>query len=115
MLAEADGSAAEADRVRSELVEALGDGATEVRTPEARPLWRWRDGVSLAVAAARGTKLSEDIVVPPDRLGEAIEETLAIGDRHGLEACSWGHAGDGNLHASFLLDAGDEEQRRRAN
>ena len=40
--------------------------------------------------------------MPLDRLAEAIEETLAIGRRHGLDACSWGHAGDGNLHSTFL-------------
>ncbi|MDQ3676014.1 MAG: FAD-binding protein [Actinomycetota bacterium] len=113
VLAEADGCPAEAERVRAELVEALAEGAAEVLTPEAPPLWRWRDGVSGAVAAVRGTKLSEDIVVPLDRLGEAIEETLAIGVRHGLEACSWGHAGDGNVHATFLLDPDDEAQRAR--
>ena len=69
-----------------------------------RALWRWRDGVSIAVAAQRGGKVSEDIAVPLDRLREAIEATVAIGERHGLEACSWGHAGDGNLHSTFLVD-----------
>jgi len=43
-------------------------------------------------------------------LADAIERTLEIGERHGLEACSWGHAGDGNLHSTFLLDPGDEDQ-----
>ncbi|MDX6689416.1 MAG: glycolate oxidase [Solirubrobacteraceae bacterium] len=114
VIAEADGSVAEARRVRDELVEALAEGATEVRTPDVREAWRWRDGVSHAVTAARGTKLSEDIVVPLDRLAEAIEGTAAIGVRHGLDACSWGHAGDGNLHATFLLDRGDDAQRTRA-
>ncbi len=114
VLAEADGSAAEAERVRSDLAEALTDGATTVLTPQPRVLWRWRDGVSLAVTAARGAKLSEDIAVPLDRLGEAIDETLAIGARHDLDACSWGHAGDGNVHATFLLDPGDDAQRARA-
>ena len=79
-----------------------------------RALWRWRAGVSHAVSAARGAKLSEDIAVPLDRLQEGIEEILAIGARHGLEACSWGHAGDGNLHATFLLEPGDLAQRVRA-
>ena len=46
-------------------------------------LWRWRDGVSIAVEARRGGKVSEDIVVPLDRLAEAIEETVAIGARQG--------------------------------
>jgi glycolate oxidase subunit GlcD len=118
VLAEADGSAAEAARVRDELVEALSDGATRVAAPEdraaVRELWRWRDGVSLAVTAARGAKLSEDIAVPVDRLAEAVGETVAIGARHGLQACSWGHAGDGNVHATLMLDGGDAGQRARA-
>jgi FAD/FMN-containing dehydrogenase len=70
--------------------------------------------VSLAVTARLGGKVSEDIVVPFERLGEAVEATLAIGARHGLEACSWGHAGDGNLHATFLLQPGDAEALARA-
>ena len=107
VLAEADGSAAEA----AELVAALGPGAREVPPLE---LWRWRDGVSIAVTAARGGKLSEDVAVPLDRLAQAIVETVTIGARHGLDACSWGHAGDGNLHSTFLLDPGDVEQRARA-
>jgi len=118
VLAEADGSAAEAERVRGELLEALSDGAERLHAPDdraaVRALWRWREGVSLAVTAARGAKLSEDIAVPVDRLAEAIGETVAIGARHGLPACSWGHAGDGNVHASFMLDAGDDVQRARA-
>lgn len=114
VLAEADGSATEAERVRAELMEALAEGAAGVLTPPVRELWRWRDGVSLAVTAARGAKLSEDIAVPLDRLAEAIEQTLAIGERHDLEACSWGHAGDGNVHATFLLEPGDGAQRERA-
>jgi FAD/FMN-containing dehydrogenase len=102
---------AESEADRDALLEALGDGAV---APGAGEVWRWRDGVSIAVRAARGEKLSEDIAVPVDRLGEAIEGTLAIGARHGLEACSWGHAGDGNLHSSFLLDPGDAAMRERA-
>ncbi len=118
VLAEADGSAAEAARLRGELLEALAAGARRVHAPEQlgaiRDLWRWRDGVSLAVTAERGAKLSEDVAVPVERLAEAIEETIAIGARHGLDACSWGHAGDGNLHATFMLDRGDAGQRERA-
>jgi FAD/FMN-containing dehydrogenase len=102
-------------------VEALGEEALAVYAPvqrfEVEALWRWRDGVSIAIEARRGGKVSEDIVVPLDRLGEAIEETIAIGRRHGLEACSWGHADDGNLHSTFLVapeDGGELERARRA-
>jgi glycolate oxidase subunit GlcD len=118
VLAEADGSTAEAERLRAELESVLGDGALGVRAPEsgreAGDLWRWRDGVSIAVTARRGAKVSDDIVVPLDRLREAIEETLAIGRRHGLEACSWGHAGDGNLHSTFLVTPDDPADLARA-
>jgi FAD/FMN-containing dehydrogenase len=96
---------------RDALLEALGAGAV---APPAREVWRWRDGVSIAVRALRGEKLSEDIAVPVERLADAIEATVEIGARHGLEGCSWGHAGDGNLHSSFLLDPGDGEMRARA-
>ncbi|HEX2436594.1 MAG TPA: FAD-linked oxidase C-terminal domain-containing protein [Solirubrobacterales bacterium] len=118
VLAEADGSVEEAARLQGELAEATGEGALDVRAPdtprEVDELWRWRDGVSIAVTARRGGKVSEDIVVPIDRLREAIAETVAIGERHGLEACSWGHAGDGNLHSTFLVSRDDNAALERA-
>jgi glycolate oxidase subunit GlcD len=118
VLAEADGSAEEAARLRSDLVEVLREDALVVISPEGSPavadLWRWRDGVSIGVAASRGGKVSEDIVVPFDRLEEAIEATLAIGRRYDLVACSWGHAGDGNLHSTFVVSPKDEEELARA-
>ena len=117
LIAEADGSVAEAERGRALLADALAGPARTLWSPaagaETEALWRWRDGVSLAVTAHLGGKASEDIVVPVDRLAEAVEETQGIGRRHGLEACSWGHAGDGNLHSSFLFERGDEAAMRR--
>ena len=118
VIAEADGAAEEALRIQRDLVEALAEDALAVCTPaapaEVTALWRWRDGVSFAVTAQTGAKVSEDVVVPVDRLREAILGTVEIGARHGLAACSWGHAGDGNLHSSFLLDVGDRTARVRA-
>jgi FAD/FMN-containing dehydrogenase len=118
VLAEVDGSAEEVERLRAELVAVLAEGAVAVHAPSEAAtiaeLWRWREGVSIAVTAELGGKVTEDIVVPLDRLGEASEETLAIGERHGLPACSWGHAGDGNLHSTFLVAADDEHGLARA-
>jgi glycolate oxidase subunit GlcD len=118
VIAEADGSSGEVGRVVADMEEALGPGAIGgvLTTTERGPveaLWSWRDGVSIAVAAQKGGKISEDIVVPLDRLAEAIEETVAIGERHGLTACSWGHAGDGNLHSTFLVDLDDSGEMVR--
>jgi glycolate oxidase subunit GlcD len=114
VLAEADGSAGEAARVRAEVVEVLGDDALALYAPETpaeiAALWRWRHGLALVVDAQRGGKASEDIAVPLDRLGEAIEGSLELGRRLGVPACSWGHAGDGNLHTTFLLATEDEAE-----
>src|ERR1700677_2142933 len=120
VLAEVDGDEATALSARGELLEALGDAratyapSAGAAAAQVRALWRWRAGMPYAVQAPRGGKLSEDIVVPLDRLEEAIEGTLQIGARHGLAACSWGHAGDGNLHATMLLDPADRAEVARA-
>jgi FAD/FMN-containing dehydrogenase len=102
---------AESETEREALLEALGP---EALAHEPREVWRWRAGLSIGVRAARGEKLSEDIVVPLDRLGEAIERTLEIGAHHGVEATSWGHGGDGNLHSTFIYDPADADEHRRA-
>jgi glycolate oxidase subunit GlcD len=118
LIADADGSNQEASILRGELVEVLGVDALSIHAPtEAREisrLWRWRDGASLAVTAQRGGKVSEDIVVPVDRLHEAIQGTVEIGRKYRLQACSWGHAGDGNLHSTFLIDLADADELKRA-
>jgi FAD/FMN-containing dehydrogenase len=118
VIAEADGTVEEVARLRGDLADALAEEALAVHAPETAAeimaLWRWREGVSLAVQAVRGGKVSEDIVVPLDRLGEAIAATLEIGARHGVHSCSWGHAGDGNLHSTFLVDRTNEAEVSRA-
>ena len=118
VVAEADGSRREAERLREDVVAALEEEALDVFAPSepevVRELWRWRDGVSIAVTARRGGKVSEDIVVPLDRLADAIEGTVEIGRRHRLSACSWGHAGDGNLHSTFLVAPERPEELERA-
>jgi glycolate oxidase subunit GlcD len=118
VVAETDGTAAEAAAAAEELRELLQPNALLLHTPTLREeisaLWRWREGVSLAVSAQRGGKVSEDIVVPLDRLRDAIDATNLIGQRFGLEACSWGHAGDGNLHSTFLINPEDDTELNRA-
>jgi glycolate oxidase subunit GlcD len=98
------GSEAAVASERAELEEVLGRSATRVERAEPRALWRWRDGVHGAVTSVRGGKVSEDVAVPVERLADALERVASIGAEHGLESCAWGHAGDGNLHATFLVD-----------
>ena len=118
VIADADGSEHEAARLHAELVEVLSDGAVSIHAPREdraiSDLWRWRNGTSLGVTAQLGGKVSEDIVVPLERLLDAIEATGEIGRRHRLPACSWGHAGDGNLHSTFMISPDDRDALRRA-
>ena len=117
VLAEADGTLAGATAEQALLVDMLRPTATDLIAPPAAAaarIWAWRDGVSLGVLAHRGGKLSEDIVVPVDRLAEAVLGVRALGEEIGLETTTWGHAGDGNLHASFMFDRADADQLARA-
>jgi glycolate oxidase subunit GlcD len=118
VITEADGAAAEARRVAAELREALSDDAVAVHAPaeptEVAELWRWRAGAAFAILAQRGGAYSEDIAVPLDRLRDVARETLAIGERHRVPALSFGHAGDGNIHSTFLFSPEDLDEEQRA-
>ena len=47
-------------------------------------------------------------------LGEALGMLERIGREHGAEVACWGHAGDGNVHASVLVDRADRAALREA-
>ncbi|MFL5964166.1 MAG: FAD-binding oxidoreductase [Gaiellaceae bacterium] len=118
VITEADGSASEAHRVAAELQEALAEDAVAVHAPlepsDVAALWRWRGGAAFAILAQRGGAYSEDIAVPLDKLRDVARETLAIGERHNVPALSFGHAGDGNIHSTFLFSPDDLEEEQRA-
>lgn len=118
VITEADGDADEARRSADDLRDALGEGAVAVHSPsepsDVEALWRWRSGAAFAILAQRGGAFSEDIAVPLDRLRDVAKETLEIGGRHGVPALSFGHAGDGNIHSTFLFSPDDPEEERRA-
>jgi len=118
VITEADGSPAEARRVASELQDALAEDAVAVHAPlepsEVTELWRWRGGAAFAILAQRGGAYSEDIAVPLDKLRDVARETIEIGERHNVVALSFGHAGDGNIHSTFLFSPDEPEQERRA-
>jgi glycolate oxidase subunit GlcD len=118
VITEADGAAGEARRVAGELREALAEDAVAVHAPEqpaeVAELWRWRAGAAFAILAQRGGAYSEDIAVPLDKLRDVARETLEIGARHDVAALSFGHAGDGNIHSTFLFSPDDLDEEQRA-
>ncbi|WP_257458541.1 FAD-binding oxidoreductase [Archangium lipolyticum] len=83
-------------------------GATEVLVAQdesqREKLWAARRMVSRALRALRPHKISEDIVVPRSRIPDIIQALKKMGGELGLLVATYGHAGDGNLHANILYE-----------
>ena len=64
----------------------------------------------LAYPAAErlGECLVEDVGVPVSRLVTMIERIGQIAERHGVQVLTVAHAGDGNLHPTFVFERGTE-------
>jgi FAD/FMN-containing dehydrogenase len=117
LICEVDGSHAEARAQRDALLELMRgqDGTLAIDEPaDPRALWRWRDGANPAVTAVRGGKVSEDVVFPLERIAEGLERFEQIAAAHGMSSCAWGHGGEGNVHATVLVDPHDEAELDRA-
>jgi len=89
------------------LVEILRDVCDEVKvlsSDETKAMWKWRSSMTFGVSAKKGGKVSDDFSVPYYRIPDLIEHGKEIGIKHNLEFCSWGHAADGTVHATYLVD-----------
>ncbi len=71
-------------------------------------LWAVRRLISPALRALKHFKVSEDIVVPRSRIPEAVDRFKRVGRDLGLTVATYGHAGDGNLHANVLYSGPHE-------
>ena len=81
---------------------------------EADSLWKVRKAISAAVAELMIGKVNEDVVVAPDRVAELIAATREIGVRHDVPIVNFGHLGEGNIHATFIIDPRIPGERERA-
>ncbi|BAS29053.1 FAD-binding oxidoreductase [Limnochorda pilosa] len=93
------------------------EGAVRVevgRTPEEGDrLMAARRAALSALARMRPTTILEDATVPRSRLVEMLRAIQGAAARHRLTICTFGHAGDGNLHPTCLTDERDEEEAER--
>lgn len=81
---------------------------------EVKDLWQARRAISAALFRARPNKINEDVVVPRSRITELILGLQEIGRRRGLLIASFGHAGDGNIHANIMYDRKDPAEAKNA-
>jgi glycolate oxidase subunit GlcD len=118
LICEVDGSREEAAAQREALLVLIAGASVQAlaieEPPDARALWRWRDGTNPAVTAVRGAKVSEDVVFPLERLEEGLERFEQIAEAHGLRSCAWGHGGEGNVHATVLVEPGSAAELEAA-
>ncbi|MFE1392789.1 FAD-binding oxidoreductase [Nocardiopsis alba] len=61
-----------------------------------------------------GPLLTEDVCVPKASVPTMLEAIERIGERFRTRIGNIAHAGDGNLHPLFIVPAGDEEAKERA-
>lgn len=80
---------------------------------ETQTLWKARRALSPASYRLNPTKMAEDITVPRTEIATFIREAKKIADERNLKIINFGHAGDGNLHTSIMIDEknGDEKER----
>ncbi len=116
LLLEVDGTEA-ACEVQAEQVASTCEaaGAIEVLVAQSAnqraKLWQTRKQMSYAVRGFAKHKVSEDVVVPRQRLGELLAGVQGLSERWEIRALSYGHAGDGNMHVNFFWDDDAEKQR----
>ncbi|MEZ0323386.1 MAG: FAD-linked oxidase C-terminal domain-containing protein [Hydrogenothermaceae bacterium] len=81
---------------------------------EAEKLWEARRSLSPAVSKLGRTKINEDIVFPRSYLPEALPKLREIGRKYNLKMVNFGHIGDGNVHANFMINGLDPDEVARA-
>ncbi|MEA2318029.1 MAG: glycolate oxidase [Solirubrobacteraceae bacterium] len=94
------------------------EGATDVRiagtAEEAADVLQARRAVLPALSRLEPLTILEDATVPRSRIAEMVAHIQEIAERHDLLIGTFGHAGDGNLHPTVVLDAADEDAIHRA-
>ena len=118
LLIEVDGHPAQvaddAEAVEKVLKES---GANEVvvakDAAEKTKIWEARRVAIPALARCRPTTVLEDATVPRSQIPAMMKAVNDIAAKYKVEVGTFGHAGDGNLHPTFLCDKRDAEEFKR--
>jgi len=114
-----DGDPGAIERDMARMAEACeAEGATEVRIAgteaEAADVLAARRAVLPALSRLEPLTILEDATVPRSRIAEMVARIQEIAQAHSLTIGTFGHAGDGNLHPTVVLDPADEAAVDRA-
>jgi glycolate oxidase len=76
-------------------------------------LWSARRAALSSLARVRPSTILEDATVPRSRIVELIEVVNNLASKYDLQIGTFGHAGDGNLHPTFLTDLRDKTEEEK--
>ena len=101
------------------IVEVLsGEGAFEVKISktrqEADQLWYARKVAYGAITRRHPTAIQADPVVPVSKLPDYLARLESISKKYSVQIISYGHAADGNLHPTVMVDERNVDEMERA-
>jgi glycolate oxidase len=92
-------------------------GAADVRVAqtdeEGAKLLAARRAALSALSRLRPTTILEDATVPRSRLADMVAEIERVAEKYDVQICTFGHAGDGNLHPTCMTDERDKAEIER--
>jgi len=88
---------------------AVRASAVAADEPGVERLWRWRDGLSDAIATV-GLAHKADVTLPASQLARFVDEVPGVVAEVAADARTWcfGHLGDGNVHVSVVGPRADD-------
>ena len=118
LLIEVDGHPAQVADEAVSVEKVLKDsGALEVvvakDAAEKTRIWEARRKALPALARFKPTTILEDATVPRSQIPAMMKAVNEIAAKYKVEVGTFGHAGDGNLHPTFLCDKRDAEEFKR--
>jgi glycolate oxidase len=118
LLIEVDGHPAqvadEAEDVLRVLKENRATNVVVAKTAEEKDkLWFARRQALPVLARVKPTTILEDATVPRSKIPAMMKAITDIATKYRLDVGTFGHAGDGNLHPTFLCDKRDKDEYAR--
>ncbi|TCP30981.1 glycolate oxidase [Scopulibacillus darangshiensis] len=80
---------------------------------EAAALCTARRSALSALARMKPTTILEDATVPRSKVAQMVKAVNEIAGKYDVKICTFGHAGDGNLHPTCMTDVRDKDELKR--
>lgn len=115
---EQDGSEEDVERDLKRIEEiCLESGATQMKIAaspeEGAKVMEARRSALAALSRLRPTTILEDATVPRSKIADMVLAVQRIAQKYDVQICTFGHAGDGNLHPTAMTDARNPEEIHR--